>query len=162
MGGGGSCNYPILKSENHPLTKIGNTEQRGLLEATINVKGNHLHVYNTHLVLTSAEHQIQIEEIVEVAGKSKGSKVIMGDLNATPESNEMKLMYANYQDAFADQNEAYTYSAANPTKRIDFIFTSNHIQTKGARVIDTLASDHLPLMTELVLERDEPFTNGEK
>ncbi|HWO98328.1 MAG TPA: endonuclease/exonuclease/phosphatase family protein [Bacillus sp. (in: firmicutes)] len=154
--------YPILESENHPLTKIGNTEQRGLLEAAINVKGNHVHVYNTHLALTSAERKIQVEEIIRIAGESKGPKVMMGDLNATPESDEMKPMYANYRDAFGNQNEAYTYSAENPTKRIDYIFTSNHIETKDARVIDTLASDHLPLMTELVLERVEPFTNGEK
>jgi endonuclease/exonuclease/phosphatase (EEP) superfamily protein YafD len=88
--------------------------------------------------------------------------VLVGDLNATPESDEMKPMYANYRDAIANQSEAYTYSEENPTKRIDYIFTSNHIETKGARVIDSLASDHLPLMTELVLERYEPFTIGEK
>ncbi|MFD4930097.1 endonuclease/exonuclease/phosphatase family protein [Peribacillus butanolivorans] len=154
--------YPILKSENHLLPKIGNTEQRGLSEVTINVKGNHLHVYNTHLALTSAERQIQIEETINIAGESKGPKVIMGDLNATPESNEMKLMYSNYIDAFANQNEAYTIPAENPTKRIDYIFTSNNIETNGARVIDTLASDHLPVMTTIVLDRSEPFNNGEK
>ncbi|MEK4068926.1 endonuclease/exonuclease/phosphatase family protein [Peribacillus sp. FSL R5-0717] len=155
--------YPILKAENHLLPKIGNTEQRGLSQVTINVKGNHLHAYNTHLShLTSAERQIQMEEIIQITGESKGPKVIMGDLNATPESNEMKLMYSNYIDAFANQNEAYTYPAENPTKRIDYIFTSNNIETNGARVINTLASDHLPLMTTIVLDRAEPFNNGEK
>src|SRR3954468_9054249 len=29
--------YPIIDLQNHPLTKIGNTEQRGLLETVINV-----------------------------------------------------------------------------------------------------------------------------
>lgn len=155
--------YPILESENHLLPKIGNTEQRGLSEVTINVKGNHLHAYNTHLShLTSAERQIQMEEIIKITGESKGPKVIMGDLNATPESNEMKLMYSNYIDAFANQNEAYTIPAENPTKRIDYIFTSNNIETNGARVIHTLASDHLPVMTTIVLDRAEPFNNGEK
>ncbi|WP_235714609.1 endonuclease/exonuclease/phosphatase family protein [Neobacillus dielmonensis] len=74
--------YPILHSENHSLTKIGKTEQRGLLEATINVKGNQLHFFNTHLALTTAERHIQTQEIIDIAGQSEGPKVIMGDFNA--------------------------------------------------------------------------------
>ena len=154
--------YPILKSENHSLTRIGNTEQRGLLEATINVKGNHLHFYNTHLALTTAEREIQMKEIIAIAGGSKGPQVIMGDLNAVPESIEMQPMYANYLDVFADQPEAYTYSAINPTKRIDYIFTSSDIKTVETDVLNTLASDHLPITAEIVLERLEPFYNGGK
>ncbi len=154
--------YPILASENHSLTKIGNTEQRGLLEATINVKGNHLHVYNTHLALTSAEREIQINEVVEIANQSEGPKVILGDLNATPESNEMKTLYADYLDVFADQPTAFTYPAENPTKRIDYIFTSNDIETVNTEVIQSLASDHLPITAEIVLDRDQPYGNGHK
>nr|WP_263324474.1 endonuclease/exonuclease/phosphatase family protein [Neobacillus sp. Marseille-Q6967] len=154
--------YPILHSENHPLTKIGNTEQRGLLEASINVKGNHLHFYNTHLALTTAEREIQMKEIISIAGESKGAKVIMGDLNAVPESIEMQPMFAEYLDVFADNPEAYTYPAVNPTKRIDYIFTSDDIKTIETEVIHTLASDHLPLTAELVLERMDPFNNGVK
>lgn len=154
--------YPILHSENHPLTKIGNTEQRGLLEAAINVKGNHLHFYNTHLALTTAEREIQMKEIIAIAGESKGPKVIMGDLNAVPESIEMQPMYAQYLDVFADQPEAYTYPAVNPTKRIDYIFTSTDVKAVETEVLQTLASDHLPLTAELVLERMDPFNNGGK
>ncbi|WP_226529002.1 endonuclease/exonuclease/phosphatase family protein [Metabacillus niabensis] len=154
--------YPILSSENHCLTKIGNTEQRGLLEVTINVKGNHLHIYNTHLALTSTEREIQINEVVEIANQSEGPKVILGDLNATPESIEMKSMYAHYLDVFADQPTAYTYSAENPTKRIDYIFTSNDIETVNTEVIQSLASDHLPITAEIVLDREQPYLNGKK
>lgn len=154
--------YPILNSKNYPLTKIGNTEQRGLLEATINVKGNHVHFYNTHLALTSAERTVQIQEIIDIAGESKGPKVILGDLNATPESSEMQPMFTNYLDVFAETPEAYTYPATKPSKRIDYIFTSDDIKTVETDVINTLASDHLPLTATIELERIEPFYNGEK
>ncbi|WP_462411382.1 endonuclease/exonuclease/phosphatase family protein [Neobacillus sp. Marseille-QA0830] len=154
--------YPILYSENHPLTKIGNTEQRGLLEATINVKGNQLHFYNTHLALTTAERQIQMKEMMEIAGQSEGPKVITGDFNAVPESVEIQPMYEQFQDVFADHPEAFTYSSANPTKRIDFIFTSADVKTEQKEVINTLASDHLPITAEIVLERTQPFNNGLK
>ncbi|WP_245831857.1 endonuclease/exonuclease/phosphatase family protein [Oceanobacillus senegalensis] len=152
--------YPILDSENHSLPKIGNTEQRGLLETTINVKGTHLHFYNTHLALTSEERKLQINKLVEITRQADGPKVIVGDLNATPKSEEMKQMYAHFADAFVDSNDAYTYSADNPSKRIDYIFTSNEVKTDNAKVIGTQASDHLPILTELIIECNTPFENG--
>jgi endonuclease/exonuclease/phosphatase family metal-dependent hydrolase len=155
--------YPIIESENHLLSKIGNTEQRGLLEATINVNGNHLHFYNTHLALTSAEREMQISEIIEIANRSKGPKVILGDLNAISESVEMKPINSEYIDVFAnDTTNANTYPANNPSKRIDYIFTSDDIETIHSQVINTLASDHLPLTAEIVLDREDPYNNGQK
>lgn len=144
--------YPIIASTNYPLTKIGNTEQRGLLETVINVKGHHLKFYNTHLALTSAEREIQIKEIIEIASKTNGPKAIVGDLNAVPDSFEMQPLFSHYKDAFADQNEAYTIPADQPNKRIDYIFTSNEIETANAEVISTTASDHLPIVAELTLD----------
>ena len=145
-------NYPIIDAENYSLTKIGNTEQRGLLETVINVKGHHLKFYNTHLALTSAERDIQVKEIIEIASRTEGPKVIMGDLNAKPDSNEMQPLFASYKDAFADQNDAYTIPADLPTRRIDYIFTSKEMQTNHAEVISTIASDHLPIVAELILD----------
>ncbi|WP_249365663.1 endonuclease/exonuclease/phosphatase family protein [Cytobacillus citreus] len=145
--------YPIIKEKNYPLTKIGHTEQRGLLETVINVKGHHLNFYNTHLALTTAEREVQIKEMIEIAGETNGPKVIMGDLNAKPDSNEMQPLFSQYKDAFADQNDAYTIPASKPTSRIDYIFTSNEIQTANAEVISTLASDHLPIIAELTLDQ---------
>ncbi|CAM3983249.1 endonuclease/exonuclease/phosphatase family protein [Mesobacillus zeae] len=154
--------YPILDADNHSLAKIGTTEQRGLLEATINVKGNQLHFYNTHLALTTAERTLQIQEILNISGKSEGPKVIMGDLNALPESVEMVPLNEMYYDVFAGQPGDYTYPATNPTKRIDYIFTSDDIEIEKTEVIRSLASDHLPLTAELELDRDDPFHNGEE
>jgi len=143
---------PIIQAANHPLTKIGNTKQRGLSETIINVKGHHLKFYNTHLALTSAEREIQIQEILEIAGKTEGPKVIMGDLNAKPDTKEMQPLLAQYKDSFAEQNDAYTIPAENPNRRIDYIFTSNEMQTAHSEVISTIASDHLPTVTEITLD----------
>lgn len=144
--------YPIIQAENYPLSKIGNTEQRGLSETVINVNGHHLNFYNTHLALTAAERTIQVQEIIEITSKTEGPKVIMGDLNARPDSLEMQPLFAHYKDSFADQNDAYTIPSENPTRRIDYIFTSNEIQTANAEVISTIASDHLPIVAEITLD----------
>lgn len=150
--------YPIIQTKNHPLTKVGNTEQRGLLEADINMKGNHFTVYNTHLALTPEERQLQMNEIITITSDVAGPKVIMGDLNATPESNEMRPFLSNYHDAFADLNHAYTYYPADGTpKRIDYILTSKEIKTTNAKVISSLASDHLPLTASITIGTRDHF-----
>ncbi|WP_234969317.1 endonuclease/exonuclease/phosphatase family protein [Bacillus massilinigeriensis] len=154
--------YPIIQSENYALPKVGNTEQRGLLEATINIKGNQLHYYNTHLALTVTERMLQMERTLDIVDNKKGPKVIMGDFNALPESLEMAPIINHYQDVFADSKGAYTYPAKKPSKRIDYIFTSDDIEIKESEVIVTNASDHLPLTAELELERLEPSSNGNK
>ncbi|MGE7602366.1 endonuclease/exonuclease/phosphatase family protein [Peribacillus sp. NPDC097675] len=142
--------YPIISAQNHLLSKVGNTEQRGLLEAKINVKGNLLEVYNTHLSLTTEERQLQMDEIVAISHDVKGPKVIMGDLNTTPESNEMQLLLSNFHDSFAHLIHAFTYYADDGTpKRIDYILTSKGIKTSNVKVISSLASDHLPLTATL-------------
>lgn len=87
----------------------------------------------------------------------------MGDLNATPESNAMKPMISEYLDVFADgPSNANTYPADNPMKRIDYILTSEDIETVATEVINTLASDHLPITAAILLEREEPYYNGQK
>ncbi len=71
-------------------------------------------------------------------------------------------MYKHFQDVFADSPEAYTYSASYPSERIDYIFTSGDISIEQKEVINTLASDHLPIVAAIVLERTQPNKNGLK
>jgi endonuclease/exonuclease/phosphatase family metal-dependent hydrolase len=48
-----------------------------------------------------------------------------------------------------------TYPADKPAKRIDYIFhgAGGGVSVRRARVVGTLASDHLPLVAELEIER---------
>ncbi|MFJ7637745.1 endonuclease/exonuclease/phosphatase family protein [Peribacillus sp. NPDC097225] len=146
--------YPILHAQNHFFKKIRNTEQRGLLEATIKVKGNHLTVYNAHLPLAPEQRQKQVDEVIAISLEAKGPKLIVGDLNATPESKEIATLSSSFRDAFAHLNGAYTYYSADGTpKRIDYIFASKNIKISNPKVISTLASDHLPLTAKITLKR---------
>ncbi|WP_054028798.1 endonuclease/exonuclease/phosphatase family protein [Bacillus sp. FJAT-28004] len=161
--------YPILSSENHLLTNIpypvNPTEQRGLSETLINVKGNHVRFFNTHLDNKRAEQRdLQIMETLEIAKQKEGTSIFTGDFNATPDSGEMMKMTAQYNDVFAElsQNEDFTYpSVPQPDRRIDYLFASDEVKIQSAEVINTDASDHLPIMADLVLTKKAPFQNGE-
>ncbi|WP_233881276.1 endonuclease/exonuclease/phosphatase family protein [Virgibacillus halodenitrificans] len=148
--------YPIIDSENILLNSFGN-EQRGLLRAKINVRGVHVNFYNTHLGLTVNERVAQVEEINNVKNIFPGPSVLVGDLNAEPNSEEFQLLLnnGNFVDTFADEDEedANTFPVIDPIKRIDYILTSPHIEYSDQEVIDTQASDHLPLVTELTIKR---------
>lgn len=163
--------YPILSSENHLLTNIEYeeqpTEQRGLLEAVVNVRGNHIAFYSTHLDFQREEQRaLQVEEILEITGTSKRPAVIVGDLNAAPDAPELQPLFSAFTDTFAalGQNEDYTFgpdleglpgsgSVENPTLRIDYILTARGATATSAEVIRTTASDHLPIVAELSITK---------
>ncbi|GIP37671.1 metal-dependent hydrolase [Paenibacillus sp. J31TS4] len=151
--------YPILASENHLLSSFGQ-EQRGLLETVINVKGNQIRFYNTHLGLTVQQRLAQIEEIKAIASQHGGTKILTGDLNAKPDSAELASLQEDFHDTYADRNEDYTFPSTGPTSRIDYILTSADTGIGERQVLQTPASDHLPITTELILKRTAPFENG--
>ncbi len=163
--------FPIIASENHLLTSIDYaempTEQRGLLETVINVRGNHISFYSTHLDHQRTEQrELAAEEIVDIAGEHKRPAIVVGDLNATPEKAELQPLFSAFTDTFAalGQNEDYTFapdleglpgsgSVVNPTMRIDYILTRGAVQIEAAKVISTDASDHLPIVADLKIAK---------
>ena len=127
-------------------------EQRGLLEALIKVRGVDVRVFNTHLQHNSqAERLAQVERIRAVVGTASESVVLLGDLNATPESPEIAAITADLADAWvaAGVGPGYTYDAATPHARIDYVLTSEGVVARTAAVVTTDSSDHLPVVVDL-------------
>jgi endonuclease/exonuclease/phosphatase family metal-dependent hydrolase len=145
---------PILDSENTLLPRTGNLEQRGLLRARTVVRGVPLQVYNTHLQHNSAaERQLQADAIRDIVGTPDESVVLLGDLNAVPEAPEIATILTSLVDAWerAGIGNGYTISADNPTRRIDYVMTSEDVVARSAAVLTTDASDHLPVVADVLL-----------
>jgi endonuclease/exonuclease/phosphatase family metal-dependent hydrolase len=159
--------YPILSSENHLLDNTQYpSEQRGLAKTVINVKGNHINFYNTHLDNKRPEQRdIQVNEILDIVNQNKGTSILVGDFNATPDSPEIIKMSAQYHDTFAELglNDAYTsyYYSDKPNRRIDYIYTSDDVKIKAGKVINTNAADHLPITAELVIYKNDHPSHGD-
>ncbi|MFD0616116.1 endonuclease/exonuclease/phosphatase family protein [Paenibacillus sp. GCM10027629] len=157
--------YPIVSSQNHLL--FSTSEQRGLLETVVDVKGTQFRFFNTHLDHLKAEERTrQIKEVLEWGGKNEGPAIFVGDFNAIPDSAEMQPMMQAYNDVFGSlgQNEDYTDPLPKPVKRIDYIFASENIGMKNADVLLTettrVASDHLPIIADLMFGLTEIKLNS--
>lgn len=149
--------YDIVAWENTLLPKLGNHEQRGLLEAVIDVGGAPLRVYNTHLQHNDAgERGLQTAAILDRIAQRPELAVLTGDFNARPEDAEMTGLLARFTDAAAAAGP--TYPAETATARIDYVLADPRIEAVGAQVLVSHASDHLPVFADLVLPAEGACT----
>jgi glycerophosphoryl diester phosphodiesterase len=152
--------HPIVYSRNIHLPRPENGEQRGLLEAGIDVGGVRLRVANTHLQHNSAvERRAQTERIVELLRPARNPIVLMGDLNAPPGTQELAPLSPRFVDAWprGGEGDGFTYPAEGPTARIDYVLTTADVDVSDARVLTSPASDHAQLVADLVLPRTRPL-----
>jgi glycerophosphoryl diester phosphodiesterase len=151
--------HPIVYSHNTHLPRPEGGEQRGLLEAAIDVDGVRVRVANTHLQHTSAvERRAQTERIVELLRPVRTPIVLMGDLNAQPGTPELAPLSPRFVDAWprGGVGDGFTYPAEGPTARIDYVLTTADVDVSAAEVLTSPASDHAQVTADLVLPRARP------
>jgi endonuclease/exonuclease/phosphatase family metal-dependent hydrolase len=146
--------HPILECRNHPLPTPPGKEQRGMVEALIDVDGRRVRVIDTHLGLSSGERKPQVEAVAAFAAGSGEPVILLGDFNATPgPAGELASLYARHSDAWAVAGEGpgLTMPSDAPRARIDFLWLSAAFGARCARVPQTRASDHLPVVASVYL-----------
>jgi endonuclease/exonuclease/phosphatase family metal-dependent hydrolase len=149
---------PLREPRNLLLTRPRGGEQRGLLGAVAVVDGRAVRVFCTHLQHRSrAERLAQATQIAESLAGSGGPVVMMGDLNSRPGDREIAPLTGILDDAWraAGDGPGFTFDAANPHARIDYILTSELV-ARSADVLPTDASDHLAVLAELDLDAASP------
>lgn len=85
-----------------------------------------------------------------------GQQVVMGDFNADWTAPELADLHAyGLLDAWTALGlpDGATYPATAPTDRIDHITMTGGVYPTAAWIPDTLASDHRPLVADLVMTR---------
>ncbi|MBZ0255882.1 endonuclease/exonuclease/phosphatase family protein [bacterium] len=145
--------FPILASKNHHYKMLREGEQRGLLQAKIEIEGKPLLFLATHIDYRpdNAERLSNVQEIIQFADEHKDIPIILcGDFNDTPNSEVHLRLKERFSDAWesAGGGDGFTYSSVKPSKRIDFVFVTDSVHVKHAKVLTTEASDHLPLFFE--------------
>lgn len=161
---------PILSFTNHTLTRLSTQEANaapapmpGFLEASVNLGGATVRVFNTHLDYRAdpAIRQQQVAEMLAIIGESPGPTLLLGDLNAQPEAPELQPLFGKLKDVWSSREErGFTYPAALPDRRIDYILASPHFRARSVRVPVTQASDHRPVVADLILPGDSDGHKG--
>lgn len=170
--------YPLLKHEHHLLPHEDIGEQRGLQELLVNIRGQKVKIYNTHLQHGTDDQEdgdnlrqwIREKQILEIVDRMESDGLpncIGGDFNTTPDSDEMGPLFEGYDDAFANGEDVwapprlrelddyYTYPGTHwrhsaPDRRIDYIFThENRLSIEQATLWEALSSDHLPIFADI-------------
>jgi endonuclease/exonuclease/phosphatase family metal-dependent hydrolase len=146
--------YPLKDFTNTLLPKYPTGEQRGLAVATVTVRGAELRFANTHLTHNNnAERLEQAQKMVSLLGTSKTPTLLVGDLNARPDTPEIKTLTTLLTDTWpvVGAGLGYTIPAENPTARIDYLLHSSRLEPTKASVPVSLASDHLPVVASYIL-----------
>lgn len=153
--------YPIVAFTNHTITRHSTqgtnatpTPMPGFLEATIDVRGRRVRVFNTHLDYRGdpTVRQLQVSESLALIGQTATPTLMFGDLNAVPAAPELQPLFKRLHDGWPDSaGTGFTYPAVKPVRRIDYVLASDHFRVIFARVTDSQASDHRPVVMDLVL-----------
>lgn len=83
--------------------------------------------------------------------------IVCGDLNSTPSNWVYSHLVRGLTDAFREAGAGWggTYHARLPLFRIDYVLASDDWEVRQAQVSRVAASDHRPLVAELVLRNRE-------
>jgi len=158
---------PITHSLNHPVSRLSTQSpdarpepKPGFPEITLEIGNRTVRFFNTHLDYRGDPRvrQMQVAETLAIIGEVKEPTVLMGDLNARPDQAEIQPLRKLLRDAWDEKKlgPGHTFPANQPDRRIDYLLVSDHFEVKQAAVIPTDASDHLPLVFDLILRPKPP------
>jgi endonuclease/exonuclease/phosphatase family metal-dependent hydrolase len=147
---------PILAHGTGELPKDRALIGRGYTWAEIDIGAEDpMLVINTHLHQIGEDHDIrrllQVPVLLEF-WDGRPNSIFLGDLNAEPGAPEIALFEeAGLIDSWRESGVGLgeTSGARDPNKRIDWIWHTHDLVGSQSEVIQTLASDHLPVVVQV-------------
>jgi endonuclease/exonuclease/phosphatase family metal-dependent hydrolase len=147
--------YSFLCTEVHALGAREGKEPRAALEVNMVWKsGDTIRFIGTHLDHTRDETDRihQAKRINSLFAMDERPAILAGDLNATPDSKTMEILFDEWTPSTRDNIP--TSPSANPSRKIDYILfrPEDSWRVIETRVIDEkVASDHCPVLSVLEL-----------
>ena len=176
--------YPIVSFNNHEITRWSTQDgdpqpgdpdfpgtKPGFGEIVVDVNGVYMRVYNTHLDYRGENpegypHTIrldQVNDMLRIMDTSTYPTVLTGDMNADvsdPTAAEVfDPLLEKFSDAWAlaGKGDGNSYPSDTPDRRIDYILTTpSSVEVVNAFEINTQASDHRPVVADLLIHGTAP------
>ncbi|CAG7627284.1 endonuclease/exonuclease/phosphatase family protein [Paenibacillus allorhizosphaerae] len=160
--------YPIVRARNHAMTRLSTLAQDrdrgpapmpGFAEAVLDVDGTGLTVYVVHLDFRPdpAVRIVQIREMLNMLAHNEAPRLLLGDFNARPNAAEFVPLFQAMNDSWTDvhqSDDGLTFPADSPDRKIDYILRSSHLRTVSSQVLQTLGSDHRPVIADMLLSKE--------
>ncbi len=150
---------PIRATEHRLYQNTREAERRGFIRAEVRIDGRALNFVTSHLDFQYEDGRLfEAQQLLAALKDVKGPLIVVGDFNDTPADGAYQLMRSMFDDSWSQSrggDEGWSYPADKPAKRIDYIFTreSDRIRAKRAWIVETLASDHVPVVAELEIRQ---------
>lgn len=149
---------PITATEHRHFKNLREAERRGYIRAEVTFHGRKLHFITTHLDYQYDDGRLfETQQLLEALKDIKDPLIVVGDFNDVPAGQSYQLMSGGFNDAWNTNRSSepgFSYPADKPVKRIDYIFMrrGDRMRTKRAWIVNTLASDHVPVVADLELK----------
>jgi len=152
--------HPIVGQSRYQLPTLGDMERRMLAHAVLDVEGQEISVYVTHLSNLPLWEKVRMNQarlIARVMSRDPRPQLLMGDLNDAPDSATLLYLRKNLTCAFSARGEGpsatYPMPAFLPDLRLDYVLASPQLAPLRSWVVRQKASDHFPVMAEFALAR---------
>lgn len=150
--------WPVISSDVILLPAAPNHEKRVAVVVVVEEPetGRQIRFVGTHLDHTNdpADRVAQAEEINAQLLPATMPTLLVGDLNAQPDSAPMKVLFdAGWQAA--DASHQFTFPSKDADKKIDWFLNQpgQRSSLKNYRVLNApIASDHCPIVVTWVIE----------
>ena len=147
--------FPIRATDHRLYQNTREAERRGFIRAEVSVDGRVLNFVTTHLDYQYEDGRLfEAQQLLRALKDVQGPLVIVGDFNDIPAGRAYQLMRYQFGDAWIESrstDEGFSYPTDKPAKRIDYIFfrATDRVRTRRAWIVDTQASDHVPVVADL-------------
>src|SRR5258707_1077150 len=147
--------FPIMATDHRLYQNTREAERRGFIRAEVSVRGRLINFVTTHLDYQYEDGRLfEARQLLNALKDLKNPLIVVGDFNDIAAGQAYQLVRYQFGDAWTENraaDEGFSYPADKPAKRIDYIFfrSSDHVRTKRAWIVNTLASDHVPVVADV-------------
>ncbi len=143
--------FPILDSGRFALPNGAGGEQRGLQWAGLDIGGQEVRVYNTHLQNKIVGlREAQARHVAGILAGEEQPTILGGDMNATANTPTLGPLLARLVDAWAVAGSGPEGTGPNGS-RIDFVMASPTLEPQGAQALRSAVSDHARVVVDYVV-----------
>lgn len=150
--------FLIQKIDHQKYQNLREAERRGMLRVELEINGRAVDFVTTHLDYQYADGRLfETEQMLKFLADVKNPLIVSGDFNDEPDGSSYQMMLRGFDDAWLASRVkglGLSYPADKPVKRIDYIFlrTNDRWRVKKVWVVETVASDHLPVVADVELK----------